>query len=217
VIIAYIVRTMNDLRLDFPATGRNSQAICDVLSPHLAGKNGDVLEIGSGSGQHAMSFAKKFPSLTFWPTDLEPRHLASIDAWQTVAGLANLRPAKPLDILASDWGLGSEGMAPTAGLAAMICINVIHISPWTVAEQLLQRAEHHLAADGFLYLYGPYKRGGQHTAESNARFDVSLKSRNPAWGVRDMEEIESVAGESGLLLRQAIEMPANNFSLLLTP
>jgi len=208
---------MNDQRLDFPATGRNSQAICDVLSPHLAGKKGDVLEIGSGSGQHAVSFADKFPSLTFWPTDLEPRHLASVNAWQTEAGLTNLRPAKPLDVLANDWELGSEGMAPETGLAAIICINVIHISPWTVAEQLLQRAGHHLAADGFLYLYGPYKRGGKHTAESNAHFDASLQSRNPNWGVRDMEKIETVAGGSGLLLRQVTEMPANNFSLLLTP
>ena len=207
---------MNDLRLDFPATGRNSQAICDVLSPHFTGKTGDVLEIGSGSGQHALRFAETFPSLTFWPTDIEPRHLASIDAWQTEVGLRNLRPAKSLDVLESHWGLGSKDMAPETGLVAIICINVIHISPWALAEQLLQRAVNHLAANGCLYLYGPYKRGGKHTNESNALFDRSLKARDPTWGVRDMEEIESKAAESGLLLRHAIEMPANNFSLLLT-
>ena len=207
---------MNDLRLDFPATGRNSQAICDVLSSYLTGKTGDVLEIGSGSGQHALYFANNFPSLTFWPTDIEPHHLASIDAWQTEIGLTNLRPAKSLDALRAHWGLGLKGMAPETGLAAIICINVIHISPWALAEQLLQRSAHDLGADGFLYLYGPYKRGGKHTTESNARFDLSLKAKDPAWGVRDIEEVERIAAENGLLLRHIIDMPANNFSLVLT-
>ena len=213
---------MTEHRLTAPAAERNRHAICAVLSRHLQHRRelgGDVLEIGAGTGQHAITFAQALPQFTFWPTEPQPRHRQSIDAWRSGGGCSgaaveNMHPAQALDVLADDWGLGAAGMAPATGL---VCINVIHISPWGVALNLLTRARSHIADDGILFLYGPYMRGGEHTATSNAGFDASLRAQDPAWGVRDMGEIESLADKNGLALDRIIDMPANNFSLIFSP
>ena len=167
-------------RLDAPAFHRNRQPILDVLKPLLENIAGNALEIGCGSGQHARAFAEAFPNLTVWPSDIEARHRASADAWQAVDGFANHMPAIDLDAAASDWSLGSPERPPNE-LSLVYAFNVIHISPWTVAEGIVRGAARHLAPDGQLILYGPYKRNGAHTADSNARFDASLRSQDPAW------------------------------------
>lgn len=203
--------------LTAPAAERNKQPIVDTLKPYLATRGGDVLEIGAGTGQHAAALAAAFPALTFWPTDPDPRHRASIDSWRAECGLDNLRPARPLDLLSADWGLGGDGMAPASGLAAILCINVIHISPFAVTEALLAKSRALLRPDGLLYLYGPFKQDGKHTADSNARFDVQLRNQNPEWGVRDLAEIEGIAKAGGLGLGRIEKMPANNLSLFFEP
>ncbi|MCB9949323.1 MAG: DUF938 domain-containing protein, partial [Rhodospirillaceae bacterium] len=122
-----------DLRLDTPAFHRNHRPIAEVLARHLGRADGHVIEIGSGSGQHVAAFARAFPRLTWWPTDIDPRHLASIDGWRQQCGTANLRGAVPLDATRPDWGLGSPGRPPSTDIAAVVAVNVIHIAPWAVA------------------------------------------------------------------------------------
>lgn len=204
-------------RLTAPAAERNKRPIVDALQPYFAGRSGDVLEIGAGTGQHAATLAEAFPDLTFWPTDPDPRHLASIDAWQLESGYENLRPAQALDLLSAEWGLGGNGMAPSGGLTAILCINVIHITAFAVSEALFARARPLIRADGLLYLYGPFKRDGRHTADSNVRFDAQLRMQNPDWGVRDLGKMENIAEAGGLALSRVKEMPANNLSLFFEP
>lgn len=207
---------MNDARLTWPATRRNQTPICSVLTPYLDGRSGDVLEVGSGTGQHVAAFAAAFPAITWWPTDLDPDHRDSIDAWRAHAGAGNVQPAMTLDASAADWPLGTPGMAPAHGLTAIICVNVVHISPWAVAEGLFTGARRHLKPDGFLYLYGPYMRDGAHTSDGNVQFDASLRAQNPAWGIRDTADIGALAARNGLAVAETVEMPANNLSLFLT-
>lgn len=213
--IGYSSPAMNCLTA--PAAERNKGPIAETLKPYLATRSGDVLEIGAGTGQHAATLAAAFPALTFWPTDPDPRHRKSIDAWRVECGLDNLRPAQPLDLLSENWGLGDDGMAPASGLAAILCINVVHISPFAVTEALFAKSRALLRPDGLLYLYGPFKRDGQHTADSNARFDAQLRAQNPEWGVRDLTDIEEIAKAGGLALGRVKEMPANNLSLFFEP
>jgi len=206
---------MHDARLEWPATRRNQAPILAALTPYLDGRTGDVLEIGSGTGQHVATFAQAFPNLTWWPTDPDTRHCESIDAWCVHANAGNVQPPMELDA-ATAWPLGNPGLPPASALTAIVCINVLHIAPWAVAEGLLAGARRHLAPDGILYLYGPYKRNGAHTSEGNVALDTSLRTQNPAWGIRDTAEITALAARTGLLLLEAIEMPANNLSLFLT-
>jgi SAM-dependent methyltransferase len=201
-----------DGRLDAPAFHRNHDAIAAVLTNFLARGTADVLEVGSGTGQHAVTFASRMPSVTWWPTDLSDSHLRSIDAWRKHEKLDNVRPAVRFDASETEWRLSALGLP--SRFAAMFCANVIHISPWAVAEGVFAGASRHLAADGRLFLYGPFKRNGAHNAPSNAAFDESLRSRNPEWGVRDTVELRSLADANGLSFVELIEMPSNNAILI---
>lgn len=193
----------NDARLDFPATGRNAGPILAVLKGVLP-PAGTVLEVASGSGQHAARFAPEFPELNWQPTDLDADHRQSIAAW--TAGMANVAEPIALDATAETW--------PVARADAIICVNMIHIAPWAAGRGLLAGAGRILPPGGPLYLYGPYMIDGTHTADSNARFDASLKSRDPSWGVRDLADVTAAAAAHGLHLDKTVEMPANNFSLV---
>jgi len=203
-----------DGRLDAPAFHRNHQAIRSVLLPFLAGKSGDVVEAGSGTGQHVVDFARLTPDITWWPGDLNEAHLKSIAAWRAHAGLSNIRAPLRIDLTDPLWCHEMNDGSGPGKLLAVFCANVIHIAPWRVAEGLLAGAGRYLRADGRLYLYGPFKRGGQHTAPSNAAFDNSLRDGNPEWGVRDIEALEEPAGRAGLKLIEIVEMPANNLILV---
>jgi hypothetical protein len=203
-----------DGRLDAPAFHRNHPAIRAVLQEYLAGKSGEVIEAGSGTGQHVVDFARHFPEVTWWPSDLNEHHLKSISAWLAYAGLPNIRPPLRIDLSDPAWCPELHDGRGPAELLAVFCANVIHIAPWRVAEGLFAGAGRYLGANGRLFLYGPFKRGGKHTAISNAVFDSSLRERDPEWGVRDIEELQQLASNVGLALIEIAEMPANNFTLV---
>lgn len=201
-----------DGRLDAAAFHRNHEAIAPLLEAFLQGRRGDVLEIGGGTGQHATAFASKLPGITWWPTDLNDNHLRSIAAWRTHTGLGNVRAPVRLDASEPDWRLPALGLP--SQFIAMFCANVIHIAPWAVAQGLFAGAGRHLAADGRLFLYGPFKRDGLHNAPSNAAFDESLRGRDPAWGVRDVADLKALGAANGLRFAQMTEMPSNNAILI---
>jgi hypothetical protein len=202
-----------DERLDAPAYHRNFAPMLAVLQRVLRDRSGHVLEIGSGTGQHVVGFAKGLPTLTWWPTDPNPNHLKSIGGWRRHSGMANVAPPFALDVVDPEARLDGEGRPPEA-LAAIISMNVIHIAPWLVCEGIMRIARLHLANGGLLGLYGPFKRGGEHTAPTNAAFDESLRRENPQWGVRDLEAVEELAIACGLHLSEVVEMPANNLTLV---
>ena len=202
-----------DGRLDAAAFHRNHAPIWAVLQPFLAGKSGDALEAGSGTGQHVVHFAKHTPDITWWPSDLNERHLKSIEAWRAHAALPNIRAPLRIDLTDPAWCAAMyDGSGPTE-LLAVFCANVIHIAPWRVAEGLFAGAGRYLRADGRLFLYGPFKREGKHTAMSNAVFDTSLRQQDAEWGVRDVADLEKLAARAGLALVETVPMPANNFIL----
>jgi SAM-dependent methyltransferase len=204
----------SDGRLDAPAFHRNHEAIRATLQLFLAGKSGDVVEAGSGTGQHVVDLARHFPEIIWWPSDLNDQHLKSIAAWRAHAGLANIRPPLRIDLSDPAWCPEMHDGSGPANLLAVFCANVIHIAPWRVAEGLFAGAGRYLREAGRLFLYGPFKRGGKHTAMSNAVFDTSLREGNPEWGVRDVEALEELAAGAGLVPIEAIEMPANNLTLV---
>ncbi|ALR20508.1 DUF938 domain-containing protein [Sphingobium baderi] len=189
-----------------PAAVRNRDAILAVLREALP-SSGLVLEIASGSGEHAIHFAAALPELNWQPTDFDPDALASIAARQVQAALPNLSAPLLLDAMAQEW--------PIAHADALLCINMIHISPWEATLGLLRGSGAVLRAGGLLYLYGPYIRSQIETAPSNLAFDASLKARDPDWGVRRLEDVVEAARMQGLVLDSIVEMPANNLSLLL--
>jgi hypothetical protein len=203
-----------DGRLDAPAFHRNHQAIRAVLQQFLTGQSGDVIEAGSGTGQHVVDFARHMPEITWWPSDLNENHLRSINAWRAHASLSNIRPPLRIDLADQAWCPELHDGRGPAELLAVFCANVIHIAPWRVAEGLFAGAGRTLRADGRLFLYGPFKRGGKHTAVSNAVFDSSLRANNPEWGVRDIEALQELAANAGLVLIEIAEMPANNLTLV---
>ena len=207
-----------DGRLDAAAFHRNHEAIWAVLQPFLAGRTGDVVEAGSGTGQHVVHFARHTPDIVWWPSDLNEKHLRSIEAWRAHSGLSNIRPPLRIDLSDAAWcdamhDHSGENNLGLENLLAVFCANVVHIAPWRVAEGLFAGAGRYLRADGRLFLYGPFKRGGKHTAVSNAVFDTSLRERDPEWGVRDVEALERLAADAGLALVATAEMPANNLIL----
>jgi SAM-dependent methyltransferase len=202
-------------RLDSPSFHRNRDPIWSVLGSFLANQSGDVLEVGSGTGQHVVEFARRTPGVRWQPSDLAAEHLRSIDAWRTTSGLANVRAPVSIDLSVLDWPALVEVATP-GSLLAILCINVLHISPWAVSEHLLAAAPRLLRPDGRLFVYGPFKRGGEHTAPSNADFDESLRRGNAEWGVRDMDDLDAIAQRSGLRLTEVVPMPANNFVLVFT-
>lgn len=196
-------------RLDAPAFHRNHEPIWAAIGPWLTQQSGDALEIGSGTGQHIVEFARKAPHLTWWPSDILDAHLRSIAAWSAQARLANLRPPQTIDLTDTAWR--PEG--PAGPLAAIVCINVLHISPWTVSQTLFAGAGRLLRPGGRLFIYGPFKRDGVHTAPSNESFDASLGAKDPAWGVRDIADLSALAAANGLSPIEATPMPSNNFVL----
>ena len=199
-----------DGRLDAAAFHRNHEPIWAVLQKHLAGKSGDVLEAGSGTGQHVVSFARLAPDIVWWPSDFNEQHLKSIAAWRAHADLPNIRLPLRIDLSDPDWRPESPDGTVPQPLLGLFCANVVHIAPWRVAEGLFAGAGRYLRSDGRLFLYGPFKRDGKHTAISNAVFDSSLREGNPEWGVRDISDLEKLASGVGFTLRETVEMPANN-------
>jgi len=196
---------MSDARLYAPAALRNRDAILAVLTRHLPAR-GLVLELASGSGEHAVHFASALAGFDFQPSDPDPVARASIDAWAAISGLTNLRPAINLDAAAETW--------PIASADAVLCLNMIHIAPWRAAQGLVRGAARILPPGGLFYLYGPYRRDNRHTAPSNAEFDRSLRQRNPEWGVRDLEAVTALAASCGFDAPLVEAMPANNLSLI---
>jgi SAM-dependent methyltransferase len=203
-----------DGRLDATAFHRNHQPIWAVLERFLDGKSGDVLEAGSGTGQHTVDFASRSPRITWWPSDLNEAHLKSINAWRAHAQLANVRAPMRIDLSDPAWCPEMHDGSGPGQLLAVFCANVIHIAPWRVAEGLFAGAARYLRTNGRLFLYGPFKRDGKHTALSNAVFDSSLRDNNAEWGVRDMADVSALAETAGLSLVEIAEMPANNLILV---
>jgi SAM-dependent methyltransferase len=207
-------RVESDGRLDAAAFHRNHAPIWAVLQQFLAGKSGDVLEAGSGTGQHVVDFARHAPDIIWWPSDLNERHLKSIEAWRAHTGLPNIRPPLRIDLTDPAWCPAMHDGSGPVELLAVFCANVIHIAPWRVAEGLFAGAGRYLRSDGRLFLYGPFKRDGKHTAMSNAVFDTSLREQDADWGVRDIADIEKLAAGVGLALVETVPMPANNMILV---
>lgn len=188
-----------------PATERNREPIAAVLREVLPAL-GTLLEIASGTGEHAVYFAGRFPALRWQPTDPDPAALESIRAWRDEAGPENLLEPLRLDAAADEW--------PVDSADAVLCVNMVHISPWAATEGLMRGAGRVLAAGAPLLLYGPYRRAAAPTAPSNLAFDQSLRARNPEWGLRDLEAVEAEAAGRGLGLERVVEMPANNLTLV---
>ena len=201
-----------DGRLDGPAFHRNHEPIWTAIVPFLGTQQGDVLELGSGTGQHAAEFARRAPQLTWWPSDILPAHLASIEGWRRQAALANLRSAQRIDLNDAAWTWAGDGGTDSA-LTAMLCVNMLHIAPWRVSQNLMAGAGRLLRPGGRLFIYGPFKRAGVHTAPSNAAFDAALKAENPDWGVRDLDDVSALARAAELSLAETVPMPANNLVL----
>ena len=194
-----------DNALTAPAVARNRDPILAVLREVLAAP-GTVLEIASGSGEHAVHFASALSHLVWQPTDPDAEARRSIAAHAARAQLPNLLPPLALDAAAAAW--------PVTQADAIVSINMIHIAPWSAAEGLMAGAARLLPPDSPLYLYGPFREHGRHTAPSNAAFDESLKARDPAWGVRDLDEVVALASRHGLALSRTVAMPANNLSVV---
>ena len=200
-----------DPRRHAPATARNREPILGVLQEILP-TEGSVLEIASGSGEHAAFLAPHFSGIEWQPTDADPDLFASITDWTRTAsetpGTATIHPPLQLNTCDESW--------PVEYADAIIAINMIHISPWASCEGLMKGAGRILTAGGVLYLYGPFQQNGQHTAPSNESFDVSLRQRNPYWGIRDLDEVTALASDHGLRHDRTVQMPANNLSVVFT-
>lgn len=188
----------------WPAAERNKQPIADVLRRVLP-ERGVLLELASGTGQHAVHFASALPRYTIQPSDRDPQNLATLRRRVELLGNPRLLPPLELDVTRAP---------PELACTAVFCANMVHIAPWAASVGLFRVAASVLEAGGLLVTYGPYSFHGEHTAESNARFDRSLKDRDPEWGVRDVDALEAVAREHGLVLGEQHAMPANNFALV---
>ena len=196
---------MNDKRLFAPSTARNRGPILDVLRNVLPAR-GVALEIASGAGEHVTFFAQHLPGLTFCPSDPNAEARESISAWIASTRLANVDAPLALNVEEFPW--------PISAADAIICINMTHISPWSATEALFEGGSRALREGAPLYLYGPYRCGGAHTALSNAEFDGSLRARDAAWGIRDLDDVAACAREKGFGEPQVVEMPANNLSVI---
>jgi len=194
-----------DPRLYLPHVARNREPILAVLRRVLP-STGLVLEVASGSGEHAVHFANALPALTWQPSDCDPQSRDSIAAHRTAAATPNLLAPLGLDVTSPAW--------PMNRADAVVCINMIHIAPWAAAQGLFAGARRLLPAGSIVYLYGPYRIDGRHTAPSNEQFDAWLRSQNDAWGVRDVSEVADLAAENGFMLTETVPMPANNFSVV---
>jgi cyclopropane fatty-acyl-phospholipid synthase-like methyltransferase len=201
----FVVDATGEAKRLAPATLRNRDAIAKVLESILPAR-GTVLEIASGTGEHLVHFAARFPHLNWQPSDYDETGLASVAAWSAEADLPNILPPIQIDAAAPDW--------PIAHVDSILCINMVHISPWAAAQGLFSGAVRLLPSGGALFLYGPYRRAGLPTATSNEEFDASLKAHNPCWGLRQVEDVVESAKAAGLAFDQLFEMPANNLSLV---
>ncbi|MBL8602675.1 MAG: DUF938 domain-containing protein [Myxococcales bacterium] len=197
---------MHPTRPDAPATARNREPLLGVLREVLPA-DGRLLEIASGTGQHAVYFARAFPGLWWQPSDRADESLAAIAAWRDAEPSPRLLAPCRVDVETSDW----HGLGP---FDALLCVNMIHIAPWEATLGLFAGAARMLPAGAPMVLYGPYTRDGAHTAESNARFDESLRARDPRWGVRDLDAVAKVAKQNGFSLSRVHPMPANNLTLV---
>ena len=197
---AYAPGGHGDGRLVAPSAERNARPIVETLGPVLIGRSGLMLEIGAGTGQHSVALAGAFPKLDWQPTDAFESHLESIGAWVAHAGLPNLRAPVWLDA-AETW----PDLGPVAGV---FCANVIHIAPWVVARGIVRGAG--AAHAGVLVFYGPFREGGHHTGEGNVAFDAVLRAEDPAWGIRDVEDVAELAAHAGFGPPEVTPMPANN-------
>jgi len=194
-----------DLRLSSPSALRNRGPILDLLRDVLP-ERGEVLEIASGSGEHIIHFAALLPELIWQPSDPSPVARASIQEWVGTEGLTNVLTPLDLDTSSENW--------PIERADAMIAINMVHISPWAATLGLLRGAGKLLPTGGVLVLYGPYRRAGEPLVASNVDFDADLRLRNPAWGIRLLEEVASTAEQFGLAMTSVVEMPANNLGVV---
>jgi len=195
-----------DKKQHAPATARNRGPLLEVLR-RLLPESGALLEVASGSGEHACHFAEALPGWTWQPTDADAAALDSIEAHRRSAGFSNLLPALGLDVTTEDW--------PNIEVDAILCVNMIHIAPWRCCEGLLRGASSVLKLAAPLILYGPFKRDGAHTAPSNEAFDLSLRRQNPEWGVRAIEDVAAAGTGLGLRLDGIVDMPSNNFCVVL--
>ncbi len=194
-----------------PSTARNKAPIFSVLQRVLP-ESGTVLEIASGSGEHGVDFAPRLPNHRWQPTDISEEALASISAWRRACSAANLLDPLALDVMDRD----VAAKIPADDVCAVVCINMIHISPWETCEALMKLAGGVLPAGGILYLYGPYRMNGEHTAPSNENFDEWLRLQNVSWGVRDLDDVKKCAHGNGLAFSESVDMPANNLSVVFT-
>ncbi len=195
----------SDPRLYRPHVARNRDPVLDVLKRVLPPR-GLVLEIASGSGEHAVYFAKALPHLVWQPSDPDAEALASIAAHRAAEGPPNLQAPLKLDVTMAQW--------PLAQADAIVCCNMIHIAPWSACEGLIAGAARLLPLGGVFYLYGPYKIGDRHTAASNQEFDVHLRTQNPEWGIRDLDAVATIGKSHGFALAETVPMPANNLSVI---
>ena len=200
-----------DYRLNFPATTRNRDSIAEVLSNYIS-PNSLLLEIASGSGEHGVFFQKKFPSITWQTSDPELVHRKSINSWIRHEGLYSKMPEPlDLDVEMRPWPITNRLVALIKGI---VCINMIHISPWSCTRSLFEQSKIYLNQNNFLMLYGPFLRRKIQTSESNLIFDQSLKLQNPLWGLRKLDEVNKLALENGFEQDKVFEMPANNLSVI---
>jgi len=205
-----------DARQHAPATERNRQPILEVLDRVLP-STGSVLEVASGTGQHAVFFAPRLKPRRWLPSDPQPLLRDSIQAWQNHAPADNLHPPLALDVKANSWPVEGGASPPELAefpITAVVAINLIHIAPWSACEGLIAGCDRILPPGGILYLYGPYKIDGRHTAPSNESFDQYLQSSDPSWGVRDLDDVVKLANSHHLKLLETVAMPANNFSVV---
>ena len=200
-----------DNRLYFPATTRNSDSIAKVLSNYIS-HNGLILEIASGSGEHGVFFQKNFPSIIWQTSDPELEHRKSIISWIVHHGLCSKMPEPlDLDVEKLPWPITKQLKSLIKGI---VCINMIHISPWSCTKALFEESKRYLNQNDFLMIYGPFFRKKIETSESNLNFNQSLKSQNPLWGLRQLDEVNKLALENGFKLDKVFEMPANNLSVV---
>lgn len=194
-----------DAKLSSPAALRNRDPIANLLRDVLP-QNGTVLELASGSGEHVIHFATLFPDLVWQPSDPSPQARASIVEWVNTEAMTNVLPPLDIDASSQTW--------PVERADAMIAINMVHISPWPATEGLLKGAARLLPSGAPLILYGPYRRQDQQMVPSNIEFDASLRARNPEWGIRLLEDVQTLAEQSGLLLTSVTDLPANNLGVV---
>ena len=196
---------MSQVARTAPAAVRNREPILRVLRDLLP-RSALVLEIASGTGEHAVWFSNALPALTWQPTDPDPEALNSIAAWRDATGLPNVLPPLPLDAAAETW--------PVIQADAVVAINMIHVAPWTATQGLIAGAARVLTSGGLLFLYGPFREGGVHTAVTNAALDANLQAQNPAWGIRDLDDVTALASRDGFGAPERMAMPANNLSVV---